>query len=113
MKKKIMVFSGAGLSKESGIETFRDSKDSLWNNFKIEDVATINGWRKNKEVVLDFYNERRKQLKNVLPNKAHILLAKLEENFEVDDSKNSDLIVVNAIMKSGAISIVNPRKNGE
>lgn len=82
-RKKILVFSGAGLSKESGIETFRDSKDSLWNNFKIEDVATINGWRKNKEVVLDFYNERRKQLKNVLPNKAHILLAKLEENFEV------------------------------
>lgn len=82
-RKKILVFSGAGLSKESGIETFRDSKDSLWNNFKIEDVATINAWRRNKEVVLDFYNERRKQLKNVLPNKAHMLLAKLEENFEV------------------------------
>jgi NAD-dependent deacetylase len=62
-RKKILVFSGVGLSKESGIETFRNSKDSLWNNFKIEDVATINTWRRNKEVVLDFYNERRKQLK--------------------------------------------------
>ena len=61
-RKKILVFSGAGVSKESGIDTFRDSKDSLWNNFKIEDVATPNAWRKNKELVLNFYNERRKQL---------------------------------------------------
>jgi NAD-dependent deacetylase len=81
-RKKILVFSGAGLSKESGVETFRDS-DGLWNNYKIEDVATPKGWKKDKELVLDFYNQRRKQLKNVLPNKAHILLAKLEENFEV------------------------------
>lgn len=82
-RKKILVFSGAGVSKESGIDTFRDSKESLWNNFKIEDVATPNAWRKDKELVLNFYNERRKQLKDVQPNKAHELLAKLEDNFDV------------------------------
>ena len=81
-RKKILVFSGAGVSKESGIDTFRDF-DGLWNNYKIEDVATPNGWKKDKELVLDFYNQRRKQLKDVLPNKAHELLAKLEENFDV------------------------------
>ena len=63
-RKKILVFSGAGVSKESGVETFRDS-DGLWNNFKIEDVATPNGWRRDKELVLNFYNERRKQLSQV------------------------------------------------
>ena len=81
-RKKILVFSGAGVSKESGVETFRDS-DGLWNNFKIEDVATPNGWRRDKELVLNFYNERRKQLKIVQPNKAHELLAKLEDYFDV------------------------------
>lgn len=82
-RKKILIFSGAGVSKESGIETFRDSKESLWNNFKIEDVATINAWRKNKELVLDFYNQRRAQLKSVKINKAHEFIAKLEEYFDV------------------------------
>jgi NAD-dependent deacetylase len=82
-RKKIMVFSGAGVSKESGIETFRDSSESLWNNHKIEDVATPEGWRKDKELVLNFYNARRSQLKEVEPNDAHYLLAKLEENFDV------------------------------
>jgi NAD-dependent deacetylase len=82
-KKKIMVFSGAGVSKESGIETFRDSKESLWNNYKIEDVATPEAWKRDKELVLDFYNARRKQLKDVEPNDAHYLLAKLEENYDV------------------------------
>ena len=73
-KKKILVFTGAGVSKESGIETFRDSKESLWNNFKIEDVATIDAWKKDRSLVLNFYNERRAQLKTVQPNKAHIKL---------------------------------------
>lgn len=83
MKKKILIFSGAGVSKESGIETFRDSKDSLWNNYKIEDVATPDGWRKNRELVLDFYNQRRAQLKSVHPNNAHILISDLEKDFDV------------------------------
>jgi NAD-dependent deacetylase len=81
--KKILIFTGAGVSKESGIETFRDSKEGLWNNFRIEDVATPEGWRNNKEVVLDFYNSRRKQLKNVEPNDAHKIIASLENHFEV------------------------------
>jgi NAD-dependent deacetylase len=83
MKKKILVFSGAGVDKESGIETFRDSNDGLWNNYKIEDVATPDGWRRNKEKVLDFYNERRKQLKNVESNLAHQIIAELEKDYDV------------------------------
>jgi NAD-dependent deacetylase len=82
-KKKILVFSGAGVSKESGIETFRDSKDSLWNNYKIEDVATTDAWRKNRSLVLDFYNQRRAQLKDVHPNLAHRLIADLENDYDV------------------------------
>lgn len=81
--KKILIFSGAGVSKESGIDTFRDTKDGLWNNYKIEDVATPDGWRKNREVVLDFYNARRAQLKDVKPNLAHQLIADLEKDFDV------------------------------
>jgi NAD-dependent deacetylase len=82
-KKKILVFSGAGVSKESGIETFRDSKDSLWNNYKTEDVATMDGWRKNRSLVLDFYNQRRAQLKDVEPNLAHQIIADLEKDYDV------------------------------
>ena len=82
-KKKILIFSGAGVSKESGIETFRDSKDSLWNNYKIEDVATIDAWRKNRPLVLDFYNQRRAQLKDVHPNLAHQIIADLEKEYDV------------------------------
>jgi len=82
-KKKILVFSGAGVSKESGIETFRDSADSLWNNYRIEDVATIDAWRRNRELVLDFYNQRRAQLKLVHPNLAHQVIADLEKDYDV------------------------------
>jgi NAD-dependent deacetylase len=82
--KKILIFTGAGVSKESGIDTFRDTKDGLWNNHKIEDVATPDGWRKNREVVLDFYNTRRAQLKTVEPNLAHQLITDLEKDFDVN-----------------------------
>lgn len=81
--KKILIFTGAGVSKESGIETFRDSKDSLWNNHKIKDVATIDAWRKNRSLVLDFYNQRRAQLKDVEPNLAHKIIADLEKDHKV------------------------------
>ena len=81
--KKILIFTGAGVSKESGIDTFRDTQDGLWNNHKIEDVATPDGWRKNRQIVLDFYNVRRAQLKDVQPNLAHQLIADLEKNFDV------------------------------
>lgn len=82
MKKKLVILTGAGISAESGIKTFRDS-GGLWENFRVEDVATYNGWVNNKQLVLDFYNERHRQLKNVEPNAAHIILAKLEKYFDV------------------------------
>ena len=61
MKKKLIVFTGAGVSKESGIDTFRDS-DGLWMNFKVEEVAHIDGWKKDRQKVLDFYNQRRSDM---------------------------------------------------
>ncbi len=81
--KKIVIFTGAGVSKESGIETFRDSKDGLWENFKIDEVATPEGWAKDRSKVLDFYNARRKQLPSVQPNDAHVALAALENEYDV------------------------------
>lgn len=81
--KTIAVFTGAGISQESGIPTFRDVKDGLWYNYKIEEVATDEAWKKTPEKVLAFYNERRKALDAVEPNDAHKALAKLEERFGV------------------------------
>lgn len=82
MRKKIVFLTGAGISAESGIKTFRDS-DGLWEGHKVEDVATVAGWRKDRQKVLDFYNERRKQMSSVEPNEAHILIAQLEREFDV------------------------------
>ena len=75
-KKKIVVFSGAGMSAESGIKTFRDA-GGFWDEYKIEDVATFDAWLKNQDLVLDFYNQRRKQVMEAQPNEAHILVAQL------------------------------------
>ena len=80
--KKLVVLTGAGMSAESGISTFRDA-GGLWEKYKIDDVATPNAWRKNPALVLDFYNQRRKQLFSVEPNAGHIALAELEKDFEV------------------------------
>lgn len=82
MKKKIVVLTGAGISAESGIKTFRDS-NGLWENHRIEDVATPEGWAANPSLVLDFYNQRRAQLFDVQPNDGHRALADLERDFEV------------------------------
>ena len=82
MMKKIVVFSGAGMSAESGINTFRDS-DGLWENYKIEDVATPEAWLRNPEMVQDFYNQRRKNILDAQPNSAHQIIADLEKSFEV------------------------------
>jgi NAD-dependent deacetylase len=82
MKEHIVVFTGAGMSAESGIKTFRDA-DGLWNNHKIEDVATFEAFEKNQQLVQDFYNLRRRELMQVEPNAAHYLLAKLEEKYKV------------------------------
>lgn len=82
MKKKIVVLTGAGISAESGIKTFRD-EDGLWEGHNVMEVATPEGFAKNPALVLDFYNQRRRQLLDVLPNKAHQNLVKLEDHFEV------------------------------
>ena len=82
MKKKLVVLTGAGISAESGIKTFRDS-DGLWEGHDVMEVATPEGWRKNQELVLDFYNKRRAQLKDVQPNLGHQILAELEHDFDV------------------------------
>tara|TARA_B100000929_G_C15479941_1_gene410837 strand:- start:233 stop:928 length:696 start_codon:yes stop_codon:yes gene_type:complete len=81
--EKITVLTGAGISAESGLKTFRDS-DGLWENHIIEDVATPDAWDRDPELVLKFYNERRKQVNLAQPNKAHQLLAELEKNYEVN-----------------------------
>ena len=80
--KKLVVLSGAGISAESGISTFRDN-NGLWDNYRIEDVATPEAWVRNQELVLDFYNQRRKQAADVKPNAAHYALAELEKHFDV------------------------------
>ena len=82
-KKKVLIFTGAGVSAESGVATFRTGDDGLWYNHKIEDVATFDGWRRDKEKVLSFYNMRRAQLKEVEPNLAHKIIADLEKDFDV------------------------------
>ncbi|MGB1318537.1 MAG: Sir2 family NAD-dependent protein deacetylase, partial [Flavobacteriales bacterium] len=82
MKKQITILSGAGISAESGISTFRDS-DGLWENHRIEDVATPQAWARNPELVQEFYNLRRKQLLEVEPNAAHIAITALQEKFNV------------------------------
>ena len=82
MKRKLVVLTGAGISAESGISTFR-SNNGLWDNHKVEDVASIQGWYRNPQLVLDFYNERRLQLGMVKPNSAHYALAELEKEWDV------------------------------
>jgi NAD-dependent deacetylase len=80
---RIVVLTGAGISAESGISTFRD-QDGLWEKHDIMDVATPEGWRRNPALVLEFYNQRRKQLDEVQPNPAHFAIAKLQKHFHVD-----------------------------
>ena len=82
-KRHLVVLSGAGVSADSGLETFRDS-DGLWAKHKIEDVCTPDALAKNPGLVLSFYNERRKQLLSVTPNEGHYAIAKLEEHYDVD-----------------------------
>jgi len=81
-KKHIVVLSGAGVSAESGLKTFRDS-DGLWNGYDVYEVATPGGFKKNPQLVLDFYNDRRRDVAAAKPNAAHIGLANLERDFDV------------------------------
>jgi NAD-dependent deacetylase len=81
-KKELVVLSGAGISAESGIPTFRDN-GGLWEGHRVEDVATPEGWRKDPLLVLDFYNQRRKKALEVKPNQGHKIIAELQNDFEV------------------------------
>ncbi|MCH5718154.1 SIR2 family NAD-dependent protein deacylase [Niabella hibiscisoli] len=83
MKKKLVVLTGAGISAESGIKTFRDG-DGLWEGYDVTEVASPEGWKRNSSLVLDFYNIRRKQALEALPNTAHKGLAELEQWFDVE-----------------------------
>ena len=80
--EQLVILSGAGISAESGLKTFRDS-DGLWENYKIEDVATPQAWLKNRELVLKFYNERRVQVRRATPNPAHRAFVELEKKYHV------------------------------
>jgi NAD-dependent deacetylase len=80
--KKLIVFTGAGMSAESGIPTFRGS-DGLWENHRIEDVATPEAWKKDPELVLEFYNQRRRRIIEVQPNEGHYQIAKWQNDFDV------------------------------
>jgi NAD-dependent deacetylase len=81
-RKKIIVLTGAGISAESGIKTFRDA-DGLWEGYDWTEVASPEGWKKKPVTVLKFYNDRRRQLKTVAPNEAHFALLRLEEKYDV------------------------------
>lgn len=81
-KENLVVLSGAGVSAESGLKTFRDT-DGLWEGYKIDEVATLSAWQSNMEKVLEFYNLRRKNVLDAKPNQAHFLIKKLEEKFDV------------------------------
>jgi NAD-dependent deacetylase len=82
MKKKLVVLTGAGMSAESGLSTFRDS-GGLWENYKVQEVASIEGWYKNPDLVQNFYNMRRAELQKHDPNKGHYLLKELESVFDI------------------------------
>ena len=83
VKQKIAVLTGAGVSAESGLDTFR-GKGGLWEGHRVTDVASPEGWMRDPGMVLEFYNQRRRQLKNAEPNQAHLDLASMEDEFEVD-----------------------------
>ena len=83
MKKHLVILTGAGVSAESGFATFRDT-GGLWEQYDVNDVASIEGWYRNRKLVLEFYNQRRAQLKDAKPNAAHVAMAELEKDFRVD-----------------------------
>lgn len=100
--KKILIFSGAGLDKESGIDTFRDV-GGYWEKYNVMDVASVDGWRRNRELVLDFYNQRRKDFLTKKPNLAHKLIANLEKYFEVINVTQN---ISNLLEKSGCTNVI-------
>jgi NAD-dependent deacetylase len=118
MKKKLVVLTGAGMSAESGLKTFRDM-GGLWENYRVEDVAPPEGWAANPEVVLDFYNQRRKQAFDANPNRGHEVLAELEEFFDVQiitqnvDGLHEKAGSTNVLHLHGELSKVRSVKNSD
>lgn len=116
--KKLVIFSGAGISQESGIRTFRDS-DGLWEEYDIEEVATIDAWYKNPELVLEFYNKRRKNALEAQPNAAHIAIGELEKYFDVQvitqniDNLHERAGSSNVLHLHGMIDLAKSEKTGE
>lgn len=102
-KFNVLVFSGAGVSKESGVATFRDNGGGLWNNFKVEEVATIHAWMTDPQKVMDFYNMRRRELLTVDPNEAHKIIAELEKDFNVTVSTQN---VDNLHERAGSTNVI-------
>lgn len=82
-RAKILILTGAGVSAESGVKTFRDSGSGLWHNFKVDEIASLYAWSWNKQNMIDFYNWRRKEMMGVEPNQAHFVIADLEKDFDV------------------------------
>ena len=82
-RQKLVVLTGAGISAESGLKTFRDA-NGLWEGHDVMEVASPEGWASNPELVLEFYNQRRKQALTAQPNRAHSLLAELEQDFDIE-----------------------------
>lgn len=103
MKRKVLIFTGAGVSAESGVKTFRDHKEGYWNNFKIEEVATIDAWNSNPQPMIDFYNWRRNEMLGVIPNVGHIVIAELEKYFDVTVSTQN---VDSLHEKAGSTNII-------
>ena len=104
MMKKIMIVSGAGLSAESGISTFRDH-DGLWENYDVMQVCSTQGWQENRDLVTQFYNARRRDLGDKMPNKAHQVLASIEQKYPgriIHLTQNVD----NLMEKAGAKEVI-------
>lgn len=103
--RKVIIFSGAGLSVESGISTYRE-KDGLWENYKIEEICDITTWKKNKEKVFNFYNERRDQVKNVEPSAGHKMIAELQAALGVDNVINITQNIDDLLERAGVQNVL-------
>lgn len=116
--KQVVVFTGAGISQESGIKTFRDS-DGLWEEYDIEEVATIEAWHRNPSLVLEFYNKRRKAALAAKPNAAHYAISMLEKHFEVQvitqniDDLHERAGSKNVLHLHGMIDVAKSEKTGK
>jgi NAD-dependent deacetylase len=113
MKKKVVVLTGAGMSAESGLKTFRD-EGGLWEGHDVMRVASIDAWNQNPQLVLEFYNQRRKQLKSVVPNSGHLALAELEKKYFVSiitqnvDNLHESAGSTNVLHLHGRLDMVRP-----